>query len=334
MWLWYDWRAAAIVNEHGHVLDEVIWSSEYPLPAVKERLRMVQRLQLTPEATSLHERFPEAKLVRTGEGDIPSFPIPELSDAAVQIADQAMIELTREGVLEAGADQDRRLEHLVRASDELRATHITMEARIIEWSGLFFPYTDARDRAQLVRLLASSETPETFAQAVEQPSLGIVSQAEWESIRSWAANTSSIHQRLEQLDDVIRDVSLDYVPSLSLLIGPLLSARLVVEAHGRARLARLPSGTIQVLGAEKAFFSHLKTGTPPPKHGHIFMHPWISRSPRWVRGKIARMLAGKISIAAKLDAFNGQSLTPSFVQMVEEKVESIKSAHPQPPKRR
>ena len=95
---------------------------------------------------------------------------------------------------------------------------------------------------------------------------------------------------------------------------------LCVEAHGRLRLARLPAGTVQVLGAEKAFFSHLRSGTAPPKHGHIFMHPWISRSPRWVRGKIARMLAAKISIAARVDAFQGTPLGQEDVDEIEAKL--------------
>ena len=116
-------------------------------------------------------------------------------------------------------------------------------------------------------------------------------------------------------------------------VGPLLAARLCVEAHGRARLARLPSGTVQVLGAEKAFFSHLRSGTAPPKHGHIFMHPWISRSPRWIRGKIARMLASKISIAARLDAFEGTPMSQDDVDQIEAKVEAIRKEFPKPPRR-
>ena len=118
-----------------------------------------------------------------------------------------------------------------------------------------------------------------------------------------------------------------------MLIGPLLAARLCVEAHGRMRLARLPSGTVQVLGAEKAFFNHLKTGAPPPKHGHIFMHPWISRSPKWIRGKISRTLAAKISIAAKIDAFEGTPWTEEDVELVENRIEEIRTNFPTPQSR-
>ena len=77
------------------------------------------------------------------------------------------------------------------------------------------------------------------------------------------------------MEHALRQLAEEHLPSVSALVGPLLAARLCVEAHGRQRLARLPSGTVQILGAEKAFFHHLKTGAPSPKHGHIFMHPWI-----------------------------------------------------------
>ena len=64
------------------------------------------------------------------------------------------------------------------------------------------------------------------------------------------------------------------------------------------------------------------------------MHPWISRSPRWVRGKIARMLAGKISIAAKVDAFEGTPWGVEDVAKVEQQVEDLREANKQPPSRR
>ena len=114
----------------------------------------------------------------------------------------------------------------------------------------------------------------------------------------------------------------------------MLAARLCVGAGGRARLAKLPSSTVQVLGAEKAFFAHLKTGSPPPKHGFLFAHPWVMRSPLWVRGKVARTLAGRCSIAARLDAYEGTPMTAEDVAEVEAKVLAIRAAHPRPPSRK
>ena len=173
-----------------------------------------------------------------------------------------------------------------------------------------------------------------FAKAdVDVPS-ELPSQKEWASLVEWAADAAQANSRLDRMENALRWLAEEHLPSVSALLGPLLAARLCVEAHGRARLARLPSGTVQILGAEKAFFHHLKTGAPSPKHGHIFMHPWISRSPRWVRGKIARMLAGKISIAAKIDAFEGEPWGEAEVAKVEARVEALREANKQPPSRR
>lgn len=95
-------------------------------------------------------------------------------------------------------------------------------------------------------------------------------------------------------------------PSLSSLAGPLLGARLIAHAGGSERLARLPASTIQILGAEQAFFRYRRTGSGMPKHGIIFQHPLVRKARKQDRGKIARALAGKIAMAARIDHFSGR----------------------------
>ncbi|MCH1615901.1 MAG: NOP58 family protein [Candidatus Poseidonia sp.] len=335
MWLWYDWRAAAVVDDHGNIVDSLEWDGHMTEYAVVERLRQIAAGQPVREAQELKQRFPEAMLCVHGDPQLPeaTWPVPTSEQQAV--ADAAALRLAVEGVQAAANDPDRRLEHLVRGSDELRASHLTMESRLIEWAGLFFPMTTVDDRAAYVRTVAQSEHPAAFAEAmgIEVPA-ELPSEKEWSSLVEWAEDAAQANGRLDRMEHALRWLAEEHLPSVSALVGPLLAARLCVEAHGRARLARLPSGTVQILGAEKAFFHHLKTGAPPPKHGHIFMHPWISRSPRWVRGKIARMLAGKISIAAKIDAFDGESWGEAEVAKIEERVEALRAANKQPPSRR
>ena len=335
MWLWYDWQAAAVVDEHGHFVDVMQWDGHMTEHAVVERLRLIASGQPIREARELHERFPEAKLCVHGDPQLPEAEWPLPSPEQQTIADAAALRLAVEVVQAAASDPDRRLEHLVRGSDELRASHLTMESRLIEWAGLFFPLSTVDDRAAYVRTVANSDAPEAFALAmkIEVPA-ELPTELEWRTVKEWAESTASANGRLDRMEHALRQLADSHLPSVSALVGPLLAARLCVEAHGRARLARLPSGTVQILGAEKAFFHHLKTGAPSPKHGHIFMHPWISRSPRWVRGKIARMMAGKISIAAKIDAFEGEAWTEDDVVKVEQRVEAIREAHKQPPPRR
>jgi len=336
MWLWYDWQAAAVVNSDGSILDQDNWDGFYDHRLVVERLECIAQGGLTPEARLLLERFPEAKPLIHGDADLPEAEYPLPSDEALKAADKAAIALANLGVAQAAGDPDKRLEHLLRASDEMRSTYLTMESRLVEWVGLFLPEARfGRDRTSLAKLVGEADSLETLSKKLEVslPPVG-PSKSEWKTLREWGESTATFRGKLDRLENAIRELAEQHLPSLSIMLGPILSARLCVEAHGRMRLARLPAGTVQVLGAEKAFFNHLKTGAPPPKHGHIFMHPWISRSPRWVRGKISRTVAAKASIAAKVDAFGGEPWGQEAVDEIEKRIENIRSANSKPSPRR
>ncbi len=330
--IWFDWRAAAVVNSDGVIIDVDEWSGPYKVNDVMQRLELLKAGAMTTEARSLLIQFPDSILLPSGSSELPeaNYPIPD--DDAQLIADEAALKLAEDGVALAAGDPDRRLEHLIGAAEELRSAWVTGEGRMVEWVGLFIPQARFEsDRSKLATQIISSANIAQLAETLnaELPPVG-PEDSEWHSLHSWALYVSNMEKQLNQIENSIRTITRIHLPSLTALLGPLLSARLCVSAHGRMRLARLPAGTIQVLGAEKAFFHHLKTGAPPPKHGHLFMHPWISRSPRWVRGKISRMLASKAAIAARCDAFGGVDWSPEQIQKIEDKVNDIRTRHPKP----
>lgn len=88
-------------------------------------------------------------------------------------------------------------------------------------------------------------------------------------------------------------------------------------------MAMMSSSKIQVLGAEKAMFRALRTGSRPPKHGLIFQHPLIHSAPRRQRGKLARVLAGKLATAARADAFSGRFIGDKLRRDLEERIQEI-----------
>ncbi len=90
-------------------------------------------------------------------------------------------------------------------------------------------------------------------------------------------------------------------PNLSAVATPYVAALLITRAGGLERLARMPASTIQVMGAERSLMLHLTKGRKPPKHGILYQHPWVFSARRRDRGRIARALAAKIAIAARLD---------------------------------
>ena len=95
-------------------------------------------------------------------------------------------------------------------------------------------------------------------------------------------------------------------PNIAEVATPLLGAELIAEAGSLRRLSRVPGSTVQIFGAEKALFRHMKTGAKMPKHGIIIHHPLLAQSPYKLHGKVARALADKISIASKVDYFKGE----------------------------
>jgi nucleolar protein 56 len=102
------------------------------------------------------------------------------------------------------------------------------------------------------------------------------------------------------------------LPNCSALIGGLVAARLMERAGGLEPLSQMPASAIQVIGARTALFSHMRSGTPPPKHGIIFQHRRVHSAGRDVRGRVARILAAKLAIAARVDYYRGE-LAPEFV---------------------
>ena len=80
-------------------------------------------------------------------------------------------------------------------------------------------------------------------------------------------------------------------------------------------------------------FRHLKSGKKPPKHGVIYQHHEVHRAPYWQRGNIARVLACKISIAARVDQYGGEPVGESLLEDFARRVEDIKRRYPEPPKK-
>jgi len=81
-------------------------------------------------------------------------------------------------------------------------------------------------------------------------------------------------------------------------------------------------------------FRHIKEGSDGPKHGVIFQHPMLHSAPPWQRGSIARAVAGKVSIAARADAFGGEDISERLKAELEARLEEIRKSKKEAPLRR
>lgn len=91
-------------------------------------------------------------------------------------------------------------------------------------------------------------------------------------------------------------------PNLTVLVGELVGARLISHAGSLLNLAKHPSSTVQILGAEKALFRAMKTKHDTPKYGLIYHASLVGQSSAKLKGKVSRMLAAKAALAIRVDA--------------------------------
>jgi len=147
-------------------------------------------------------------------------------------------------------------------------------------------YEDER----LIKLLRFAEK---FEQLVEQ------SRPELTECASEISEQLSVLK--SRLDTTICKLTKEIMPNTAAVCGCVLGAKLLKAAGSMKNLASMPSSKIQLLGAEKALFRHLKEGTKAPKHGLIVMHPSVTKAKN--KGKAARHLANEIAKAARIDYF-------------------------------
>jgi nucleolar protein 56 len=137
-------------------------------------------------------------------------------------------------------------------------------------------------------------------------------------IMNLAESAKALYQLRDTHEQYLDALMKEYCPNVHALAGTLITAKLIAHAGGLMDLAKMPASTVQLLGAEKALFRHLKTGARPPKYGVIFQHPLISKARREDKGRASRALADKISIAARVDAFEGKFIGDRLKQELEE----------------
>jgi nucleolar protein 56 len=131
----------------------------------------------------------------------------------------------------------------------------------------------------------------------------------------------------QRLEKEVEAAATCLAPNLASQAGPVLAARLICRAGGLERLAEMPSSALQLLGAEKALFKHLCGHASSPKHGMIYRHPAVYGAPRRLKGRMARALAGKLAIAARVDYFRGEE-APELKASLERRLREIKGRPP------
>ena len=228
---------------------------------------------------------------------------------------QKNLELTKEGLKQA-VNEDNLVMQAIANINELDKISNTMTKRLREWYSLYYPELseEIENHEKYVQMvLEQDRDSKTFGADLDT--------CDVEEMKLLAGRITSLYALRKQHELYLQKIMEKYCPNLLELAGATIAARLIELGKGLKHLALLPASTVQLLGAEKALFRHLKTGSRSPKYGVIINHPLIQNAKRDKRGKAARMLADKLSLCARLDFFKGEFKAPDYRIELERKLQ-------------
>jgi len=218
--------------------------------------------------------------------------------------------------------------------------------RLREWYGWHFPemgkiVTENLAYAKVVKLMgfktAAKDTdfskvgvPDEIAgevKAAAETSMGTEITAEdLTNIHSLSDRVVELTEYRASLAEYLKLRMNAIAPNLTHMVGELVGARLISQAGSLMNLAKHPSSTVQILGAEKALFRALKAKSATPKYGLIYHASLVGQSAPNIKGKISRVLAAKLSLCCRVDALGDQvepTLGKEFKDYVEKRLASL-----------
>lgn len=332
------WFGTFITDMEGRILEKRL----FPVGAddIAKRLETIDAGDVLGEETELAAGKPvsvcERRLAALGnyEEFTPPDILPEDHGFGIDILGKAMLCRGRDKV-RASATPDEHIVQAIRTIDDIGKIINLLSERLHEWHGLNFPELSRLvPEARYVGLIAEFGDRDAILASgnvrYEGSVGGPMSEADAKAVKELAKTIVTMNCEKRSTEKYIEARMKEIAPNTAHLAGPLIGARLISLTGGLDRLSRLPSSTIQLLGAEKALFKHIKEHARPPKHGVIFGHPLIHRAPVWQRGKIARAFAAKISIAVRMDRYGHEFIGPKLEADLMKRVEDIKRKHPKP----
>ncbi|MFQ6135124.1 MAG: NOP5/NOP56 family protein, partial [Nitrososphaerales archaeon] len=272
-------------------------------------------------------------------------------DEARRLIRDFALDLSKARLRELAAKPDLQVMQSVQALDEVDKVVNIIEARVKEWYGLHFPELEGildnpeayvkfvakfgrREKItkkEVEKLGFSPKKIKEMLSAAERSKGSEVRDEDLQRISALSEEAARLSGVRDGLAKHVESTMARIAPNVTSVAGATIGARLIAKAGGLEKMARLPASTIQVLGAEKALFRALRTGSRPPKHGILFQHQAVHSAPKWQRGKIARSLAAKLAIAARIDAYRG-SREEGLKDSLEKRFEEIRQKYGEPPR--
>ncbi|NWJ90555.1 ribonucleotide-diphosphate reductase subunit beta [Marine Group I thaumarchaeote] len=337
-------KGQAKLTEIGKFLtnDELVIVNDHGLLDILKKKSIDVQLMSNQQTDTIQSSKPKI-LVDSGFAKDENEAMEKLREFAMQLSSSKITEVSQ--------SSDLHITQAINTLDETDRMINSMGSRMREWYGLHFPELDnlidsVNGYSQIV-LAGKREniSKENFENAgfpeskVEMLSLvkeksrgGDITEKNLGIVQTLAKQILDLFELRKTIEEHIEEQMAAELPNITAVLGAAVGARILAHAGSLKRLSSMPASTIQILGAEKALFRSLKTGANPPKHGILFQHAIVHAAPKWQRGKIARAVAGKAAIAARVDVY-GAGLNQTLLDKLNIRVQEIGKKYSQPTKK-
>ncbi|MBN2043067.1 MAG: hypothetical protein JW754_04655 [Candidatus Aenigmarchaeota archaeon] len=219
--------------------------------------------------------------------------------------------------------RDKLIIQTIRLVDEADTDMNNMTEHLREWYGLHFPELSktVKDQEKFLSILSKSANKEDIK--VSSSGGMKFGDEDLEQVKGFSKSLLDMSKTRDKLSSYVERLSKEEMPNTSAVAGPLLAARLVALAGGLERLAKMPSSKVQLLGAEKALFRHLKGQGKAPKYGILFSNADVQQAEKHLKGKVARLIASRISMASKIDFYSKKDQSAAMKKELERKLKNI-----------
>lgn len=231
--------------------------------------------------------------------------------------------------LKSGVDRDKHVIQAVKTLENIKDNNSEQINQFREWYKIHFPefIEEIQEDEHLIKLLGrglNKKEMSSFQEMAENSTGQKLPPQEQKILEKTLKNIQKNQEHEEELKEYIKQTVEEEMPNLNAILGPILTAKILTHVGSLEKLAKQPASTIQMLGAEKALFRYLKGQGTPPKHGVIFEHDKVNTLPEDKRGKMARFIANKTALAARLDQYGDKDKGDEYREKIQEKYLEVK----------
>ncbi|PIN73450.1 hypothetical protein COV20_04465 [Candidatus Woesearchaeota archaeon CG10_big_fil_rev_8_21_14_0_10_45_16] len=222
--------------------------------------------------------------------------------------------------IKASVSQDHLITQAISNIGEIEKVRNLLSKRVREWYSLYFPELEEKieSHEHFIEAISGKTREQLIKEFKLKSEMGSdLKKEDVDEILEVAVQIQNLTALQEKHEKYLEAIMKKHCPNILELAGVTIGARLLEIGKGLKHLAMLPASTIQLLGAEKALFRHLKTGAKSPKFGVIMQHQVVQKAKE--KGKAARALADKLSLCARIDYFKGEAKAAEYKKELEKR---------------